>query len=64
MAARKHRMTVATATAHTNTSVSALHMPGRGMSNSMATAMSAVTSTSIHRRRYCQETYHHKRSKC
>jgi len=47
MAARKHRMTVATATAHTKTSVPALHMPGRGMSGSMPTmptAISAVTT--------------------
>jgi len=51
--------------------MSAFHMSDGGMFNGMptvATAVSAVTtampSAGIHRRRYCQETYHDKRSKC
>jgi hypothetical protein len=71
MPTRKHRTTVATATAHSNTMVPAFHMSDGGMFDSMttvATAISGMTtamsSTSIHRRRYCQETCHHERSKC
>jgi hypothetical protein len=51
--------------------ISAPNVAGRGMSatvSSMATAIATVTtamsSTRVHRRRYCQKSRHHKRSTC
>jgi uncharacterized protein YggE len=61
---------VAMLAANTKAMMSALNMGGHGVSATvptMATAMFAVTaamaSTSISRRRHCQKSCHHERSK-
>jgi hypothetical protein len=67
VAARLSSKVVTTPAANTKRLVSSSNMGRRGMSASvpaMATAMSAMTSTSKSRRSDYQKSCHHERSKC